>query len=738
LTPVFGSCFFQTILSLRKYRQVPAKNCFLTLFLLFTKDFEMYKQLLIILSFFALTFGANAESEAFIENIHASGDVGEAKITWNINYDELPTSKKLVIRYLKSNLTKLDANPDWLYTGVIDPNVTNYKLTDLAVDEKYSFQIGVINDGVENLKHFKDADITWMKQKSFKTERGWVLGQGLIILMLLGSLGLFIYGMKVMSEGIQKAAGKKLREILGAITKNRLKGIFTGFMTTAIIQSSSATTVMVVSFVNAGLLNLKQSLGVVMGANIGTTVTAWIVAFLGFSVSMSDYALPIFLVAIILLFSNKDNLKSWGEMLAGFAILFLGLELLKSGVPDVKGSVDSLAFLNSMSGHGIFSVILFVLIGTVVTIVVQSSSAAMALTILLCERGIIPFEMAAGMVLGENIGTTITANLAAIVGNVHAKRAARAHFVFNVFGVVWMVILFPFFLDLIDYLVSTKMPSPFESQASRPIALALFHTVFNVINVLLLVWFTNYIAKLVVKMVPTRSSSDEEFHLDYISVGVMATPELFLLEAQKELAKFGKITSKMSSFVRALMYEQDKKEKKRLLERISKYEDITDKVEIEISNYLSECAEKDLSRDSAMKVRGMLAITSELERIGDIFYSMSLTMKRKDEEKIWFTTEQRENIKTMLLAVDSAFEEMIRNLRSNPKEVNIEIAIAKEEEINRLRDRFRAEHLSSIEQHEFNVRSGIIYTDLLYSCEKIGDHIINVSEALLGRNILGE
>lgn len=700
----------------------------------------MYKQLLIIFSFFAFTFGANAESEAFIENIHASGDVGEAKITWNINYDELPTSKKLVIRYLKSNLTKLDANPDWLYTGVIDPNVTNYKLTDLAVDEKYSFQIGVINDGAENLKHFKDADITWMKQNSFKTERGWVLGQGLImrILMLLGSLGLFIYGMKVMSEGIQKAAGKKLREILGAITKNRIKGIFTGFMTTAIIQSSSATTVMVVSFVNAGLLNLKQSLGVIMGANIGTTVTAWIVAFLGFSVSMSDYALPIFLIAIIFLFSNKDNLKSWGEMLAGFAILFLGLELLKSGVPDVKGSVDSLAFLKSMSGHGIFSVILFVLIGTVVTIVVQSSSAAMALTILLCERGIIPFEMAAGMVLGENIGTTITANLAAIVGNVHAKRAARAHFVFNVFGVVWMVILFPFFLDLIDYLVSTKMPSPFESQASRPIALALFHTVFNVINVLLLVWFTNYIAKLVVKMVPTRSSSDEEFHLDYISAGVLATPELFLLEAQKELAKFGKITSKMSSFVRALMYEQDKKEKKRLLERISKYEDITDKVEIEISNYLSECAENDLSRDSAMKVRGMLAITSELERIGDIFYSMSLTMKRKDEEKIWFTTEQRENIKTMILAVDSAFEEMIRNLRSNPKEVNIEIAIAKEEEINRLRDRFRAEYLSSIEQHEFNVRSGIIYTDLLYSCEKIGDHIINVSEALLGRNILGE
>ena len=684
---------------------------------------------------------AFAEDKNFIENINVSGGPGDAKITWNVLCDSLPTSKKIVVRYLNSNLTKLNSDPDWIYSELIDAKKTTFELSDLDVNAKYSFALGVVNDTAVNKNSLASANITWSKDKTFKTTRGWTLGTGLVmrILMLLGSLALFIYGMKVMSEGIQKAAGQRLRQILGAITKNRLKGIFTGFTTTAIIQSSSATTVMIVSFVNAGLLTLKQSLGVIMGANIGTTVTAWIVAFLGFSVSMSDYALPIFLVAIILLFSSRSNIKSWGEMLAGFALLFLGLELLKSGVPDVKGSVDSLAFLESLSGHGVFSVIIFVLIGTAVTVAVQSSSAAMAVTILLCERGIIPFEMAAGMVLGENIGTTITANLAAIIGNVHAKRAARAHFVFNVFGVIWMVISFYFFLDFINYLVvGMNMPSPYAAQESRPIALALFHTVFNVLNVLLMVWFTSRIAQLVTWMVPTKSSSDEEFHLDYISGGLLATPELFLLEAQKEIAKFGKITSKMSKFTQKLMYEQDKKTKKKLYEKIAKYEEITDRVEIEISTYLSDCAENELSQESAMKVRGMMSITSELERIGDIFYQMSLTFKRKEEEKIWFTTEQRENVKSMLVSVDAAFEVMIENLKLPSKEISIESAMSCEKEINALRDKYRAEYLNSIEDHEFNIRSGIIYTDLIYSCEKIGDQIINVTEALIGENLVGE
>lgn len=686
----------------------------------------------------AFSFSSSAGGK-YIENVSSKGDAGTAEITWNVVYDSLPLNKKLVIRYLENNLTKLDANPAWNYSKFIPASKTSAKLKGLVINEKYSFSIGVV-DLDATVDELKNTEIVWTKEKTFQTTRGWAFGQGLImrILMLLGSLALFIYGMKVMSEGIQKAAGQRLRQILGAITKNRLKGIFTGFLTTSIIQSSSATTVMVVSFVNAGLLTLKQSIGVIMGANIGTTVTAWIVAFLGFSVSMSDYALPIMLIAIIMLFSNRGTTKSWGEMLIGFAILFIGLELLKNGVPDVKGSVESLEFLNRMSDYGTFSVILFVLIGTVVTIIVQSSSAAMAVTILLCERGIIPFEMAAGMVLGENIGTTITANLAAIVGNVHAKRAARAHFIFNVFGVVWMVLSFYWFIDLIDYLVSLKFQSPVISQDSRPIALALFHTVFNVLNVLILVWFTPRIAQLVIKLVPSKSSTDEEFHLDYISGGLLSTPELFLLEAQKEIAKFGKITSKMSKFVQELLFESDKKEKKRLLSKISKYEEITDRVELEISTYLSECAENELSRDSAKTVRSMLAITNDLERIGDVFYQMSIAINRKNDEKIWFTPEQRANVKHMLEEVDIAFDIMIANLKMDWNDVTLEDAQRQEKKINKLRNKYRLDHLAGVEKHEYNVKSGIVYSNLIYSSERVADHIMNVTEALIGENLIGE
>lgn len=668
----------------------------------------------------------SGDASDYIENINASADGVEAKITWNVKYNKLPLKGKIYIRYIKDNLTKLNADPQWKISPAIDPNTTSFKLTDLPVEEKMAYSIGIQFDGDSK------GQIVWSKKKSFKTERGWTANTGLImrILMLLGSLALFIYGMKIMSEGIQKAAGQGLRQILGSMTSNKIKGIFTGFLTTSIIQSSSATTVMVVSFVNAGLLSLKESIGVIMGANIGTTVTAWLVAYLGFSVSMSDYALPIFLIAIIFMFLNNTQLKSWGEMLAGFSILFIGLELLKSGVPDVKGSVDSLAFLKSLSDYGSFSVILFVLIGTIVTIVVQSSSAAMAVTILLCERGIIPYEMAAGMVLGENIGTTITANLAAIVGNVHAKRAARAHFIFNVFGVIWMVIAFPLFMDLIDYLIQFKYPSPYVDQSARPIALALFHTTFNILNVLILVWFTNLIAKTVVKMVPVKNESDEEFRLEYIAGGVLSTPELSLLEAKKEIGKFGDVTKRMAGMFKDLLYEKEKKKKKKILERIGKYEVITDRLREEILAYLGRCAEEELSKDSQEKVRAYMAINNDLERIGDIFYQMSLVYKKKEEEKIWFSPEQRLNIKTMLEELEKAFDTMGENLEAVSSKVDLDKAYKNEASINSLRDKLRLENDEMIDSEEFNVKSNVIYTDLIFSCERVGDLIINVSEEL--------
>lgn len=693
-----------------------------------------------IIAFFliisGLAFGQTDANEV-LQNVQSKVDVDEATIIWNVNCENLPIDQQIIIRYIPASLTKLSTTPPYDYVVVKDKSVSKFTIEDLAIGEKYSYGIGLAEAGV---KDYSNPDITWTKAKSFQTERGWTWSTGLLmkILILLGSLAFFIYGMKIMSEGIQKAAGEKLRQILGAMTSNRIKGIFTGFLTTTIIQSSSATTVMVVSFVNAGLLSLKESIGVIMGANIGTTVTAWLVAYLGFSVSISDYAMPVFLFAIILMFTNKSTLKSWGETLAGFAIIFIGLEMLKAGVPDIKGNADQLEFLKGLSNHGVFSVILFVLVGTIITVVVQSSSAAMAITILLCERGVIPFEMAAGMVLGENIGTTITANLAAIVGNVHAKRAARSHFIFNVFGVIWMVCVFYWFIDLVDYIVSLNYQSPKISQESRPIALAVFHTLFNILNVLILVWFTPYIAKLVIKMVPIKSSKDEEFHLDYISTGLMATPELFLLEAKKEVAKFGKITSRMSKFFQELMFEKDKKKKTELYDRVKKYEEITDRVEIEISRYLNECAENELSQDSTIRVRSMLAITNDLERIGDIFYQMSLSYQRKEDDRIWFSPKQRTNITNMLKLIDEAFEIMIANLNEEDKPITIDKAFQKEREINALRDELRMEHLASIETSDFNIKSGIIYTDLIYSCEKVGDHIINVTEALTGQNIIGE
>ncbi|MEQ8924327.1 MAG: Na/Pi cotransporter family protein, partial [Fulvivirga sp.] len=363
------------------------------------------------------------------------------------------------------------------------------------------------------------------------------------LLTLLGSLGFFIYGMKVMSEGLQKVAGEKMRQILRAMTSNRVAGVLTGFLITSLVQSSSATTVMVVSFVNAGLLSLVESIGVVMGANIGTTITAWIISIVGFKIKIGAAALPLIAFGFPLIFSSKTKIKSWGEVIIGFALLFMGLDLLKGSVPDIKSNPEILSFLSSYTDLGFLSTLIFVLIGTLLTVVIQSSSATMALTLVMANEGWITFDIAAAMVLGENIGTTITANIAALVANVHAKRTARAHFIFNMFGVAWMLLLMPVFLNVIDvYLSSDDGVSPFQSAAAIPIALSIFHTAFNVINVLVLIWFVNSIAKIVTKMVKVVGEEDEYFKLEYMTSNLVSTPEISLEEVGKELAKFGEIT----------------------------------------------------------------------------------------------------------------------------------------------------------------------------------------------------
>ncbi len=552
------------------------------------------------------------------------------------------------------------------------------------------------------------------------------------ILSLIGALGFFIYGMKVMSEGIQKVAGAKMRSFLSSMTSNRFKGVVTGFTITSLVQSSSATTVLVVSFVNAGLLSLTESIGVIMGANIGTTITAWLISIVGFKVKIASYALPIIAVGFPLMFFSREKVKFWGEVLIGFALLFMGLSLLKDSVPDLKANPEILEFLSSYTDLGFLSTLLFVGIGTLITVVVQSSSAAMALTLVMANNGWIPFELAAAMVLGENIGTTITANLAALVGNVHAKRAALSHLIFNVFGVVWILILLHPVLNLVDsYIVSSGGLSPFGDPTGVPIGLSLFHSAFNIINTLLLVWFVNFIASVVTKVI--KSTGDDEYHLEYISTGLMNTAELSIEEARKETGRLGEISIKMSKNFRDLLVADKPKKQKKLLKKIRSYEEMTDRMEEEISKYLIDVATSgNLSNSSAVKVTSLLSATNDLERIGDIFFQMSQDVDRIIRNEKNLKSKQVKNLLEMMDLIDQAFDIMMENLNAQNGSASLDTAIIKEDEINKLRNSFRKDLTKDIEKEKYDPKRDGWYKDLFHLCEKLGDHIINVSEAITG------
>ncbi len=557
-------------------------------------------------------------------------------------------------------------------------------------------------------------------------------------LTLLGALGFFIYGMKVMSEGIQRTAGSKLRDILRGMTQNRYLGVFTGFLITCLVQSSSATTVMVVSFANAGLLSLIESIGVIMGANIGTTVTAWLIAFFGFKVKISSFALPIIAIGFPLMFAKKASIRSTADVFIGFALLFLGLDALKNAVPDLNSNPEILEFLGSFTGYGILTTVMFVGVGTIMTIIVQSSSAAMALTLTLLFNNVITFEIAAAMVLGENIGTTITANLAAIVANVHAKRAARAHLIFNVLGVTWLILIFPVFIELIEYLWSpaqralqTVMSDIDKSQSE--LQLSLFHTVFNVINTLLMIGFIPLIARVVTKLVPSKGLEDEAFHLEYIGTGTMVTTEASILEAKKELLRFGKITKKMTGFVSGLLTETDRKAFKKTLSRIKKYEEITDRIESELVIYLAKVSEGELSEEASLKIRAMLSIANDLETIADINFTMSKILKRKSEDKIYFIPSQRENLQTMFKLLEDAMDQMQENLDKESNEEGLQESYENEKAINKMRNTLKKEHLKSIEKGEYKYESGMIYTDMFAAIESAGDRVISIAEAAAGK-----
>jgi len=561
------------------------------------------------------------------------------------------------------------------------------------------------------------------------------------VLTLVGSLGLFLFGMKLMSESLQKVAGNRMRQILAAMTNNRFKGVLTGLLVTTTIQSSSATTVMMVSFVNAGLLSLIGAVGIIMGANIGTTVTAWVISLLGFKISLSLFSLPLIGISFPFFFSKNSMRKSWGEFLIGFAILFIGLQYLKESVPDIKSNPEALHFLASFTNSGYLSVVIFVIIGTILTIVIQSSSATMALTLVLCYNGILPFELAAAMVLGENIGTTITANLAAMVANVSAKRAARAHLIFNLFGVLWMLLVFHPYLRGVNYfmqqnhnvsiLATDLSPGQFEDiKQVYPIALSVFHTSFNILNTLVLIGFASFIAKIATRLVRGDEEDDEEFRLKYIGTGLVSTSEISTMQAKQEIATFGLRVQKMFTFIPPLIQIVSDKKYEKLMQRISKYEDITDNIEVEIATFLTKVSEGEMSHESSKEIRAMLKIIDDMESVADVIYQISRIVDNNVQRKIIFGDEQRNAINELMDLVKEAFVEMNLNLNKPYGIVDAEKASRIEQKINDKRDQLRHKHIDDLKEKKYKHKVGAYYSDIFSLTEKVGDYVANVTEAI--------
>ena len=547
-------------------------------------------------------------------------------------------------------------------------------------------------------------------------------------LKLIGSLGLFLYGMKIMSEGLQKVAGDRLRSILTAMTTNRVTGVLTGVLITALIQSSSATTVMVVSFVNAGLLTLAESISVIMGANIGTTVTAWIISIFGFKVDMAAFALPLLAIALPLIFSGKSNRKSIGEFIFGFSFLFMGLSYLKANAPDLNANPEMLAFVQNYTDMGFFSILLFLFIGTILTMIVQASAATMAITLIMCANGWISLELGAALVLGENIGTTITANLAALTANTQAKRAALAHFVFNVFGVIWVLIIFHPFMELVNWVVDTFFQSN-NPEVAISYKLSAFHSIFNICNVCILIWGVKLIERTVCALIHPKEE-DEEPRLRFITGGMLSTAELSILQARKEIHLFAERTHRMFGMVQDLMHTEKDDDFNKLFSRVEKYENISDNMELEIANYLNQVSEGRLSSESKLQIRAMLREVTEIESIGDSCYNLARTINRKRQTNQDFTEKQYEHIHFMMKLTDDALAQMIVVVeKPEHQSIDINKSFNIENEINNYRNQLKNQNILDVNTKEYDYQMGVYYMDIIAECEKLGDYVVNVVEA---------
>ncbi len=589
-------------------------------------------------------------------------------------------------------------------------------------------------------------------------------------LCLLGAVGLFLYGMKVMSEGLQKAAGDRLRSILSAMTKNRFTGCLTGCLLTALIQSSSASTVMVVSFVNAGLMTLAQSMAVIMGANVGTTFTAWIIAIFGFKMDIAAVTLPVIGLAVVLLFTNKSKAKSLGEFLIGFAFLFMGLDQISANVPDLQSNPEMFAVLRNYASMGLTSIMLFVLVGIIVTMIIQSSAATFAITLIMCSKGWITFDLACALVLGSNIGTTITPILASLSGNTAAKRTAMGHLLFNLLGTAWCLCIFVPFADfnawlteaigqgdptqlyrhvtniestnpeLYNHLFDNSLPQGHESlvniarmQISVSFGLSIFHTTFNLVNLSIMIWFTKLYVKIVERLVPAKHEGDEEFSLKFISRGLLNAAELNIAQAEKEIALYAERVRRMMGIAQDLLHAKARSEDfTKLYSRLEKYEDISDRMELEIAHYLNRCAEGRLSNEGKLHIAAMLNIISDIESIADCSIGIGKILERKQQSNVSFNEEIDHNIDSMYADVTEAMDMMIVQLKDieNVGERKLIDSYNKEREINNHRNVLRGANIENINNKHYEYQAGIYYMDIIGDLEKTGDYIINVVDTI--------
>ena len=553
-----------------------------------------------------------------------------------------------------------------------------------------------------------------------------------IFFKLIGSLALLMYGMKSMSESLQKMAGSQLRHVLQAMTTNRFLGVITGTLVTASVQSSTATTVMTVSFVNAGLLTLAQAISIIMGANIGTTLTAWIMSA-GFSFNVTNFVWPAFFIAIILIYSKKR--KNVGDFLFGVSFMFLGLGILRQTGIDMDLAHDApiLHFFKLFDPNSFTTTIIFLLIGSVMTMFVQSSAAIMAITMILCSSGVLPIYQGIALVMGENIGTTVTSNIAALTANTQARRAAFAHMFFNVFGVIWVLCIFHPFVNMVCSFVGVTDPSHVTNKTVLSFVLAAFHTTFNITNTLVLIWFIPQIEKLVCKVIkPRKNEYEDDFRLRFVTGGFMETPELSVLEAQKEISNFGERIQRMFGFVRELLTTTDETAFVKLYSRIEKYENISDNMEIEIANYLDSVSDAHLSIETKAKIRAMLREISEIESIGDSCFNIARTINRKIKGKEDFTEKQYEHIHQMLELTDDSLTHMNILLSGRKENLDANRSFNIENEINNYRNQLKSENINDVNTHQYTYAIGTMYMDIISDCVRLGDYVVNVVEARMG------